>query len=147
MMRLYLSRENFIKWVVAALVVCWTTVSAFAQTDDPNLAGCFYPEEQKAVAHGLMTLALPYLNNQVLHYRDENGAPTGAYAVRRSLHIYFYDKNQKLMGTAIRRSEAKTSYFDPDGHYVGQCINHKLVTPDNRPVRRVNPGANLPGQN
>jgi hypothetical protein len=121
------------KWVVAGMT-CLQAFSAFAQTD-PNLPGCVYPKnpaDQQATAERIMPRTLPYLDHQILNYRDENGAQTGAYAVRRSLRIYFYDKNNVLMGTAIRRSEAKTSYFDPVGTYLGQCINHKL-TPDEHP--------------
>jgi hypothetical protein len=125
--------------LVVVGLICLSAVSAFAQEQSrPILEGCTYPKdvpEQQAVAESVMQLTLPYLDKQFIYYRDGNGTPTGAYAIRRSLRIYFYDKNNALMGTATRRSQVQTSYFDPAGNYVGRCINQKLVTPDDRPVR------------
>ncbi len=121
--------------VIAAGLVCLLALPSLARAD-PGLMGCVYPESvaEQAVAEKIMALALPYRDKQFIYYRDDNGQPNGSYAVRRSLRIYFYDKNNVLMGTALRRSQAVTSYFDPNGRYVGNCINHKLLRPDQRPV-------------
>lgn len=130
--------------LVAAGLLFLLAVPAWAQSN-PVLMGCLYPKdvpERQAAAEAVMALPLPYLDKQFIHYKDGNGQPTGAYAVRRSLRIYFYDKNDVLMGTAIRRSPAVTSYFDPDDSYLGRCTNHKLVPPDLHPVylREAPPG-------
>ena len=127
---------------VYASLLCVLSVPALAQSA-PGLAGCVYPDTppEQAVAEKIMALPLPYLDKQFLYYRNGSGAPIGSYAVRRSLRIYFYDKNNVLMGTAIRRSPATTSYFDPSGSYLGNCVNHKLVRSDQRPVH-FDPGAN-----
>lgn len=121
--------------VIALSLLCLLAGPALAQTD-PALMGCVYPDDpqEQPVAQKIMALALPYLDNQFLYYRDDDGQPNGAYAVRRLLRIYFYDKDGHLMGTAIRRSQAQTSYFDPDGNYLGECVNHKLVPPDDQPI-------------
>jgi len=126
---------------IYAGLLCLLSVPAFAQSD-PALTGCVYPNTlpQQALAEEIMALPLPYLDKQFIHYRDDSRQPTGAYAVRRSLRIYFYDKNNVLMGTAIRRSPVMTSYFDPNGSYLGNCVNHKLMWSDQRPVH-FDPGA------
>ena len=122
-----------------ALLVAFASLLAspvFAQSN-ANLNGCAYPHDgpEQAIAERIMTLTLPYLDKQFIHYRNAAGEPTGAYSVRRSLRIFFYDEQNVLIGTAVRRSETETSYFDPDGNFLGVCVNHKLVLPDNRPVR------------
>lgn len=119
-----------------AALTCLLASPAFAQSN-ANLNGCSYPHEgpAQAIAESIMSSPVPYLDKQFVHFRDADGVPTGAYAVRRGLHVFFYDKQNVLMGTAVRRSQEKTSYFDPDGNYLGECINHKLVLPDDRPVR------------
>jgi hypothetical protein len=108
-------------------------VPALAESD-PKLRECVYRTElpAKTIAERIMPLTLPYLDKQIIRYR-ESGIESG-YAVRRSLRVYFYE-GQKLLGTAVRRSQVQTSYFSPDGGYLGQCVNRKLVQPDNRPVR------------
>jgi hypothetical protein len=108
-------------------------VPALAEAD-PKLRDCVYRTElpEKTIAERIMPLTLPYLDKQVIRYRD-NGIESG-YAIRRSLRVYFYE-GQKLLGTAVRRSQVQTSYFSPDGGYLGQCVNRKLVQPDDRPVR------------
>lgn len=120
---------------IAASLLCLLTVPSLAQSN-PGLRGCIYPKNvpEQEVAEKIMALGLPYLDKELIRYRDGSGQPSGSYAVRRSLRIYFYDKNDLLMGTAIRRSPALTSYFDPNGSYLGDCVNHKLVRPDERPV-------------
>jgi hypothetical protein len=116
---------------VAAGLLCLLATPSLAQSD-PRLDGCVYPKDvpEQAIAESVMALALPYLDKEVLYYRDEGGQPTGSHAVRRSLRIYFYDKNDVLMGTAVRRSPETTSYFAPDGEYLGNCVHHRLVPPD-----------------
>jgi len=123
------------KLLLVALI-CLLANPVFAQST-ADLSGCSYSHglPEQAIAEGIMPLTLPYLDNQVVHYRDAAGELTGAYAVRRSLRIFFYDKQNVLMGTAVRRSQVKTSYFDPVGNFLGQCTNHKLILPDDRPVR------------
>jgi hypothetical protein len=110
------------------------TAPALAESN-PKLSGCVYRTElpAKDTAERIMQLTLPYLDKQIIYYRGESGIESG-YAVRRSLRVYFYE-GQKLLGTAIRRSQAQTSYFSPDGGYLGQCTNRKLIQPDNRSVR------------
>lgn len=122
--------------LIYATLLCLLSVAAAAQSD-PSLAGCVYPNTppEQGMAEKIMTLPLPYLDKQFLYYRDDSGAPTGSYAVRRALHIYIYDKNNVLMGTAIRRSSATTAYFDADGSYLGNCVNRKLMRSDQRSVR------------
>ena len=114
----------------AAGLLCLIALPSFAQSDS-RFKGCVYPEDvaEQAVAAAIMALPLPNLDKEVIHYRDDSGQPTGANAVRRSLRIYIYDKNEDLMGTAIRRSEEVTSYFGPDGNYLGRCTHHTLVPP------------------
>jgi hypothetical protein len=108
-------------------------VPALAEAD-PKLRDCVYRTElpEKTIAERIMPLTLPYLDKQIIRYR-ESGIESG-YAIRRSLRVYFYE-GQKLLGTAVRRSQVQTSYFSPDGGYLGQCVNRKLVQPDDRPVR------------
>ena len=110
------------------------TMPALAESN-PKLSECVYRTElpAKDIAERIMPLTLPYLDKQIIYYRDGNGATFG-YAVRRSLRVYFYE-GQKLLGTAVRRSQAQTSYFSPDGGYLGQCVNRKLIRPDDRPSR------------
>ncbi len=122
--------------LVAAGLLSLLASPSLAQSD-PGLMRCIYPQNgpEQAAAEKIMAFPLPYLDKEFIYYRDDSGLPIGSYAVRRSLRIYFYDKNNALMGTAIRRSQAVTSYFDPTGNYLGQCTNRKLVTPDERPVR------------
>ena len=111
------------------------TVPAFAQSSpNPKLNGCVYSSESPAkdTAERIMILTLPYLDRQIIYYRADSGLQSG-YAVRRSLHVYFYE-GQKLLGTAVRRSQIRTSYFNPDGAYIGQCVNRKLIQPDDRPA-------------
>jgi hypothetical protein len=118
----------------AMTVVCMVgllTVPASAQLN-PKLSECVYRTElpAKEIAERIMPLTLPYLDNQIIYYRNESGLESG-YAVRRSLRIYFYE-GQKLLGTAVRRSQVQTSYFGPDGGYLGQCVNRKLIQPNDR---------------
>jgi hypothetical protein len=110
------------------------TVPALAQSN-PKLSECVYRTElpAKDIAERIMPLTLPYLDKQIIRYRNESGIES-SYAVRRSLRIYFYE-GQKLLGTAVRRSQVQTSYFSPDGGYLGQCVNRKLIKPDDRPIR------------
>jgi hypothetical protein len=110
------------------------TVPALAESN-PKLSECVYRTElpAKDIAERIMPLTLPFMDKQTIYYRDGNGTPYG-YAVRRSLRIYFYE-GQKLLGTAVRRTQVQTSYFSPDGGYLGQCINRKLIRPDDRPIR------------
>lgn len=121
---------------IATCVLCLLSGSSLAQSNSVPM-GCAYPKNgpDQAVAENIMPLALPYLDNQLIHYRDDSGQSNGSYAVRRSLRIYFYNKNNVLMGIATRRSQQVTSYFDPNWNYLGDCVNHKLVQPDQRPVR------------
>jgi len=120
--------------VIVVGMVGLLTAPAFAESN-PKLSKCVYRTElpAKDIAERIMPLTLPYLDKQVIHYRNESGMEFG-YAVRRSLRIYFYE-GQKLLGTAVRRSQVQTSYFGPDGGYLGQCVNRKLIPPDDRPVR------------
>jgi hypothetical protein len=133
-------REDHMRFIAAGML-CLLAGPCFAASK-PALLGCVYAKDvpQQAIAEKIMGLALPYLDNQFIYYRDDSGQLLGSYAVRRSLRVYFYDKYDIPMGTAIRRSQELTSYFDPDGNYLGNCINHKLVAPDQRPVH-FDPGA------
>jgi hypothetical protein len=130
-----------VRLAVAGLLWFLSTPS-LAQSSD-GLAGCVYPKDvpEQAAAEKIMPLGLPYFDKQFVYYRDGNGQRTGAYAVRRSLRIYFYDKDDVLMGTAIRRSQAVTSYFEPGGTYLGSCTNHKLEAGNRRAIVLA-PGAN-----
>lgn len=119
-----------------AIALLWlASTPCLAQSSD-GLAGCIYPKDgpEQAAAEKIMPLGLPYFDREFVYYRDGNGERTGAYAVRRSLRIYFYDKNHVAMGTAIRRSPAVTSYFEPNGTYLGSCTNHKLLLRDEGPI-------------
>ncbi|HEV2173459.1 MAG TPA: hypothetical protein VGR71_07825 [Nitrospira sp.] len=130
------------KFVAASLLyLLMVPLPSFAQSN-LALAGCVYPKNSpaQAAAEKIMALPLPYLDKQFIYYRDDSGQRTGAYAVRRSLRVYFYDKDNVPIGTAIRRSQAVTSYFDPNGSYLGNCVNHKLMWSDQRPVH-FDPGA------
>ena len=121
--------------LLLASVTALLTGSALAQsTTNPKLSGCVYRSESPAkdLAERMMPLTLPYLDRQIVHYRDDHGVQFG-YAVRRSLRVYFYE-GEKLLGTALRRSPARTSYFSADGVYIGQCTNRKLIQPDDRPA-------------
>lgn len=118
--------------LLAALVLA---SSASAQTpDDPKMRGCSYPDSSpdKDAALQIMPLTLPYLDNQKLVYRNGGDSRNG-YAVRRSLRIYFYNADGRLLGTAVRRSQDQTSYYGPDGKYIGRCLRHKLAPPPPRP--------------
>jgi hypothetical protein len=125
-----------VRSVAAAGLLCLLAVPSLAQSN-PNLEGCVYPTDvpEQAVAEAIMSLALPYLDKEVIYYRDGSGQSLGSYAVRRSLRIYFYDKNDVLMGTALRRSQETTSYFGPAGNYLGNCVHHQLVRPDRDNLR------------
>jgi hypothetical protein len=95
-----------------------------------SLLRCTLPGDpvQRQTAERLMQLALPYLDQQIVYYRDQDARITG-YAIRRSLRIYFYSAGDSLRGTAVRRTEARTSYFDAHDDYLGQCVNHKMELP------------------
>jgi hypothetical protein len=115
------------------------TTTVHAMGDDPRLSGCSYMQndpQAATVATTIMPLPLPYLDNQRLVYRDNNFDPIG-YAVRRALHIFFYDINGVPLGTAIRRTETRTSYFAPGGIFVGTCVRHKMEAP--APLKRFDP--------
>ena len=77
-------------------------VPALADSD-PKLRDCVYRTElpAKTIAERIMPLTLPYLDKQIIRFR-ESGIESG-YAIRRSLRVYFYE-GQKLLGTAVRRS-------------------------------------------
>jgi hypothetical protein len=105
--------------------------SAVAQPDpEISLLHCSLPSDAgpREIAQQLMQLSLPYLDQQIVYYRDEDARITG-YAVRRSLRIFFYSASDKLLGTAVRRTADQTSYFDARGDYLGRCIDHKMELP------------------
>jgi hypothetical protein len=116
--------------IIGAFVAALASPAISKPTPQRNLLGCTLPSDtvERGLAELLMPLELPYLDHQVVYYRDENTVIT-SYAIRRSLHIFFYTANETLMGTAVRRTATHTAYFDPQGKYLGRCINHKMELP------------------
>jgi hypothetical protein len=87
-----------------------------------------------------MNRQLPLKHGQIVHYYDDQGEYEG-YARRFNRTIRFYDPDGFLAGRAERVSQSATTYYAPNGTYLGRRLHTKLTTKD----RAVDPNPSARG--
>jgi hypothetical protein len=78
-------------------------------------------------AQGIMRRTLPFKPVQTLKYFSGKGEYEG-YAVRRHNTIRFYDPQGNLVGKAERVTQRLTTYYAPDGTFLGRRTSQKMTT-------------------
>jgi hypothetical protein len=80
--------------------------------------------DEAAMAQDLMARTLPFKSGQTLRYYNGEGDVVGT-ARRDRLTIRFYDADGNFIGRAQRVSQAATTYYGPDGRYLGRRLHKK----------------------
>lgn len=117
-------------FVIAGLASLLLATPALAQprpAPDPaaGARSLLRPEQQNpttdkmALMLDFMELTLPYVDYQVVHYKDARTGEELGTAKRLGLRITFRNAQGDYIGKAERRSQAKTAYFDSEGNFLG----------------------------